>query len=229
MKLSDFEIVEGVIVDANDPKHLGRVKGVAPGMFDNSTMNIGDMFWIYPFSSPGYQRASKPQQGQKIWILHNQANEYAYWYIPMAELNINTTATVQGDDYDVMVSRTGQGIGSQMYYNGDEGFVTRTGTTASTTMSPSGDITNISNKSQVSMKGGLVYVGGEEGNNHSMVLGDKLVELLKGLQTNISNLALKASSTWTTSHLAGDLNKMASDLQDAIQPILTSKAFIVDD
>lgn len=228
MNLSDFDLTEGVIVDANDPKHLGRIKGVAPGKFDNSTMNIDNMFWIYPFSVPGYQRVSKPQQGQKIWILHNKKNEYGYWYIPMPDLNINTTATVQGDDYDVLVSRTGSGVGSQMYYNGNEGFVTRTGTSASTTMAPSGDITNISNKGQVSIKQGIVYAGAEEGSNHSMVLGDKLVELLKALQSDISNLALKASGSWTTAHLAQDLNKAASDLQEKMEPILTSKAFVVD-
>lgn len=227
MKLSNFELYEGVVVDANDPKHLGRVKGVAPGLFDNTTMNINDMFWIYPFLCGGYQRVSKPQEGQKIWILNDTKNEYGYWYIPKPDLNLNTTAMLQNDDYDVLVSRSGEGVGQQMYYNRDEGFVTRVSTAATSTMTPSGDITNNSNGMQMSMKGGQAFIGTQSGDNHPMVLGDKIVDVLNSLKKNLGNLAVKAAGSWTTAHLAQDLNEAVKDLNELTPAILASKSFVV--
>lgn len=227
MKFSDFELYQGVVVDANDPKHLCRVKAVAPGLFDNSTMNVNEMFWIYPFTGQGYQKVSKPSEGQKIWIINNTKNEYGYWWIPYPELNMNTTATIQNDDYDVLVSRSGAGVGSQMYYNRDDGFVTRINTSASTQISPSGNILQNSNGMQMSMKDGQVFFGTETGSNHPVVLGDKLVDVLNSLKQNLSNLALKASSSWTTVHLAEDLNKAVADLNKLTNPILAEKSFVV--
>lgn len=227
MKLSNFELYAGCVIDANDPKHLSRVKASAPGLFDNSTMNVNDMFWINPFTSSGYQKVSKPQEGQKIWILRDTTNEYGYWYMPYPELNLNTTAAIQNDDTDVLVSRTGAGVGSQMYYNRDEGFVTRVSTSATSTMTSGGDIKNNSNGAQVSMTGGQVFIGHEKGDNHPMVYGDKLVDVLNSLKSNLSNLAMTAAGSWTTVHLAKDLNKAVADLNQLTDPILADKMFLV--
>ena len=104
MKLSNCEIRPGVVVTADDPKKMGRIKAVVPGWFDNSSMNEEDMFWIAPFTSgSGYQRVSKCLEGQKVWVLHDSTNEYEYYYVTMWETNINTTAAQQDFDYDVLV------------------------------------------------------------------------------------------------------------------------------
>ena len=60
MKLSNCEIRPGVVVTADDPKKMGRIKAVVPGWFNNASMHEEDMFWIAPFTSgSGYQRVSK--------------------------------------------------------------------------------------------------------------------------------------------------------------------------
>ena len=226
MKASDLELYVGVVVDADDPKHLCRVKAVAPGLFDNSTMDIEDMYWVHPFTAQGYQRVSKPVEGQKIWIINDTTNEYGYWYLPYPELNINTTACVQSDDTDVIVSRSGAGVGYQMYYNRDEGFVTRSSTEGCTQMLPNGDIKNTSNGSVVSQEGGQVFVGEKDGEAHQMVLGDKLVKLLGDLAKNLSNLSVKASSFWATAGLAQDFATASSEINNALQEIVANKSFI---
>lgn len=226
MKLSDLDLYVGVVVDANDPKHLCRVKAVAPGLFDNSTMDINDMHWVHPFTAQGYQRVSKPMEGQKIWILNDKTNEYGYWYLPYPELNTNTTACVQSDDTDVIVSRSGAGVGNQMYYNRDEGFVTRTSTEGCQQLLPNGDIKNTSNGTVVSQEGGQVFVGEDKGAAHQMVLGDKLQELLGNLAKDLSNLSVKAGSFWATAGLASDFATASSNINNALQSILANKSFI---
>ena len=51
MKLSNCEIRPGVVVTADDPKKMGRIKAVVPGWFNNASMHEEDMFWIAPFTS----------------------------------------------------------------------------------------------------------------------------------------------------------------------------------
>lgn len=79
MKLSNCEIRPGVVVTADDPKKMGRIKAVVPGWFNNASMHEEDMFWIAPFTSgSGYQRVSKCIEGQK----------YGYCMIPQMNMNI---------------------------------------------------------------------------------------------------------------------------------------------
>ena len=81
MKLNNCEIRPGVVVTADDPKKMGRIKAVVPGWFNNASMHEEDMFWIAPFTSgSGYQRVSKCIEGQKVWVLHDSTNEYEYYY-----------------------------------------------------------------------------------------------------------------------------------------------------
>ena len=53
MKFKDVELLPGVVIDAKDPKMLGRVKATVPTLFDNSAMDVKVMPWIYPISMIG--------------------------------------------------------------------------------------------------------------------------------------------------------------------------------
>ena len=66
MKLADVEMIPGVVVDDEDPKFLGRLKISAPGEFDVDSMDINDMFWVYPFPVGGYQSFSHMLKGSKV-------------------------------------------------------------------------------------------------------------------------------------------------------------------
>lgn len=127
MTLGDFEIIPGVVVSNSDPKNQGRVKAVAPGMFDTTTMSEEDLFWINPFIMMGYQTFSKLEISSKIWILHNKNNYFEYWYLPMFEINEHAPAGSTETDSDVMLSRSIGGETVQLYFSRDDGFVIKIG------------------------------------------------------------------------------------------------------
>ena len=121
MTLGDFEILPGVVINADDPLKQGRVKACAPGLFDTSNMEMDDLFWINPFMMIGQQSFSKMELNSKIWILHNNANYFEYWYIPMFEINENSPE-VMDMSADVLLSRSINGDTVQLYYSKEDGF-----------------------------------------------------------------------------------------------------------
>lgn len=227
MTLADFEFMPGVIVDANDPKLLGRVKIVAPGFQDNSTMDVKDMYWTTPFTSMGYQRLSKPSEGQKVWLLNNKKNKYESYYLPMWEANQNTAVAINGGaDYDVLVSRSGNGTGAQMHYNTTEGFTTEISGKAKSNINPSGDITNLSNGTKMSIEGASVLLGVTDDCTHPGVLGDELHTLLSNLAAKLNDTAIAASSNCYTSNLANPLNECVKAINDTLEKIQSQHIFI---
>lgn len=129
MTLGDLELIPGVVIDVSDPLNQGRVKAVAPGVFDTSTMGVEDLFWINPFMMTGHQTFSKLEINSKIWILHNSKNYFEYWYIPMFEFsNIQSdNAAVKGD---VVYSRSVGGNKVSMEYNEETGTTISNGATS---------------------------------------------------------------------------------------------------
>lgn len=227
MKLNNCEILPGTVVCAEDPKKMGRIKAVVPGWFDNSSMNEEDMYWINPFSSGGgYQRVSKPLEGQKVWVLHDTTNEYEYYWIPMFETNINTTAAQQDFDYDVLVSRSGKGVGSQQFYTGQQGFVTRIGKNTMTNMTQGGDIINSSFGVEMSMKGGKAYVGQEGKCDQPMVLGNVLYELLGELKKGLNNLYQLAQSNAYCTNLCPGINECIKAISDNMDKMNSKTSFV---
>ena len=142
MKLADVEMIPGVVVDDEDPKFLGRLKISAPGEFDVDSMDINDMFWVYPFPVGGYQSFSHMLKGSKVWLIKNTKNYYEYWYLPYFEMNANTFNLVNSKkkyDADVIVSRSDGSNNIQMYYNPEDGFNQKIGF-ASINIMPDGTI-----------------------------------------------------------------------------------------
>lgn len=120
MTLGDLDLIPGVVIDVNDPLNQGRVKAVAPGVFDTSTMSVEDLFWINPFMMTGHQTFSKLEINSKIWILHNSKNYFEYWYIPMFEFS-NIPADDAAVKGDVVYSRSVGGNKVSMGYNEETG------------------------------------------------------------------------------------------------------------
>lgn len=217
----------GVVVTADDPKKMGRIKAVVPGWFDNSSMNEEDMFWISPFTSgSGYQRVSKCIEGQKVWVLHDSTNEYEYYYVTMWETNINTTVAQQDFDYDVLVSRSGKSVGAQMFYTGNQGFVTRIGEHAQTRISQSGDIENKSNGTEISIRGSKAFVGLSEKCEDPMVRGNKLYELLSNLKAGLDELHNEANGNPYTQNLCSAILKCSKAISDTIDEMNSKTSFV---
>ena len=223
MKLADVEMIPGVVVDDEDPKFLGRLKISAPGEFDVDSMDINDMFWVYPFPVGGYQSFSHMLKGSKVWLIKNTKNYYEYWYLPYFEMNANTFNLVNSKkkyDADVIVSRSDGSNNIQMYYNPEDGFNQKIGF-ASINIMPDGTISITTGGAAPSAgtfhtnskNNEIGYDGGEYPRQFA-VMGENLHKLLDELNGNFKLLASTAASCPYTSHLSKTLNEVCKTISN---------------
>lgn len=223
MKLADVEMIPGVVVDDEDPKFLGRLKISAPGEFDVDSMDINDMFWVYPFPVGGYQSFSHMLKGSKVWLIKNTKNYYEYWYLPYFEMNANTFNLVNSKkkyDADVLVSRSDGSNNIQMYYNPEDGFNQKIGF-ASINIMPDGTISITTGGAAPSAgtfhtnskNNEIGYDGGEYPRQFA-VMGENLHKLLDELNGKFKTLATTAAPCPFTSHLAKTLNEICDTISD---------------
>lgn len=219
MKLKDVELIPGVVVEDKDPMYLGRVKVAAPGEFDVDTMDIRDMFWVYPILPQwGYQGFSRLLKGSKVWLIKNTANYYEYWYIPYFEMNDNTFNVVNTDEKyvaDVVISRIANSMNVQFYYNDLNGFCQILGF-ANINMRPDGTIFINSGgsdrgASNIYMNAKVNQIGWdpEEDKYQWAARGENLAAFIGDLQKDLTNLATLAKSSPYTAHLEPGFTKAA--------------------
>lgn len=223
MKLADVEMIPGVVVDDEDPKFLGRLKISAPGEFEVDSMDINDMFWVYPFPVGGYQSFSHMLKGSKVWLIKNTKNYYEYWYLPYFEMNANTFNLVNSKkkyDADVLVSRSDGSNNIQMYYNPEDGINQKIGF-ASINIMPDGTISITTGGAAPSAgtfhtnskNNEIGYDGGEYPRQFA-VMGENLHKLLDKLNGKFKTLATTAAPCPFTSHLAKTLNEICDTISD---------------
>lgn len=223
MKLADVEMIPGVVVDDEDPKFLGRLKISAPGEFEVDSMDINDMFWVYPFPVGGYQSFSHMLKGSKVWLIKNTKNYYEYWYLPYFEMNANTFNLVNSKkkyDADVLVSRSDGSNNIQMYYNPEDGINQKIGF-ASINIMPDGTISITTGGAAPSAgtfhtnskNNEIGYDGGEYPRQFA-VMGENLHKLLDELNGKFKTLATTAAPCPFTSHLAKTLNEICDTISD---------------
>lgn len=223
MKLADVEMIPGVVVDDEDPKFLGRLKISAPGEFEVDSMDINDMFWVYPFPIGGYQSFSHMLKGSKVWLIKNTKNYYEYWYLPYFEMNANTFNLVNSKkkyDADVLVSRSDGSNNIQMYYNPEDGINQKIGF-ASINIMPDGTISITTGGAAPSAgtfhtnskNNEIGYDGGEYPRQFA-VMGENLHKLLDELNGKFKTLATTAAPCPYTSHLAKTLNEICDTISD---------------
>ena len=223
MKLADVEMIPGVVVDDEDTKFLGRLKISAPGEFEVDSMDINDMFWVYPFPVGGYQSFSHMLKGSKVWLIKNTKNYYEYWYLPYFEMNANTFNLVNSKkkyDADVLVSRSDGSNNIQMYYNPEDGINQKIGF-ASINIMPDGTISITTGGAAPSAgtfhtnskNNEIGYDGGEYPRQFA-VMGENLHKLLDELNGKFKTLATTAAPCPYTSHLAKTLNEICDTISD---------------
>lgn len=217
MTLGDFEIIPGVVISNDDPLNQGRVRACAPGLFDTSTMDIEDLFWINPFMMIGQQSFSKLEINAKIWILHNVNNYFEYWYIPMFEINENSPE-VQKDKSDVLFARSINGESVQLFYTPENGFNLKIGQNM-LQLSSSGDLNIVA--------GNAVIIGNSDGiklskynaPTYSATKAEPLISALNGFCADLQTLALTAAFNPFTAGLSLPLYNAVTNFQSKLQGI----------
>ena len=217
MTLGDIEILPGVVIDNADPLNYGRVKACAPGLFDTSTMDKEDLFWISPFLMIGYQGFSKMEINSKIWILHNTKNYFEYWYIPMFELNGNSPEVSQTDS-DIIVSRSINGDKVQFYYSREDGFKLVNGDNY-IILDTNGNYSQRSNGTSIISNSDNIKLIKEGEDEYSAVKCENLMALLNTLSSDISNIANICSMNPYTANLSTYFLQMSTNIEDSLDDI----------
>lgn len=192
MNLADIELLPGIVINASDPKHIGRVKCNVPTLFDTSVMNEEGLPWIYPITMGPNQQYSSPKKNSKVWVMRNKTNYHEFWYFPMFQLNSSTFDMISGntvqteeteqsgdkesnkdggkkvneDDYadtDVLISRNGGPTGDvKVFSSPSRGIVLQLGSTTFINITKEGEILLTSDQVSLQVRDNKVFIGKEE-------------------------------------------------------------------
>lgn len=215
MTLGDFEILPGVVINTDDPLNQGRVKACAPGLFDTSTMEMDDLFWINPFMMIGQQSFSKMELNSKIWILHNPANYFEYWYIPMFEINQNSPE-VMSMNSDVLLSRSINGETVQLYYSKEDGFNINIGNSHIKLSSEGVLDINASGAIINASKSGINLQQADQ-QLHPAAKADEIIKALNEFCANLTSIASIATGNPYTACLAFPIMNASKSLQSKLE------------
>ena len=213
MLFKDIEAIPGVVIDAEDPENLLRVKAAVPRIFDPGTMQQEALPWVYRFPMCGYQQYSKMMSGSRIWVLRNTKNYYEFWYIPFSDFNENTLKAAKSSEADVLISRYTGEANAQLYYNAEEGFKTILDSNY-IQLDTNGNVINMSNGYSSKVYGEHYYAGKDGGAYEPMVLGNKLTNLFKQISSGLDALASAAESSPYTSQLSAPIRKIKSNIDN---------------
>lgn len=222
MKLGECEVLPGVVIDVEDPKHIGRVKAMVPTWFDSDVMEKEALPWIWPCGMGGYQRFSKLENGRKIWVLHNKENDLEYWYWPMfEEIEQSKPIIDQYDSTELLLCRGGGESGNiYIYYNDAEGIILKIGEVK----------INITNDQEIHITDGTAsfdIVGnqitiGKQDNLQRTVMGEDLQKALIDFAGKIKNAGQKmtTSNPYVSPH-GPDFVTAADELKSKLQDVLS--------
>lgn len=190
MTLGDFEIIPGVVISNDDPLNQGRVRACAPGLFDTTTMDMDDLFWINPFMMMGHQTFSKLEINSKIWILHNPNNYFEYWYIPMFEINENAPG-VHKENADVMMSRSISGQTVQLYYSPENGYNIIIGDNK-VQLAADGQLNIVAQDAVITANSDSITLSKYEAETFSATKAEPLISALSGFCNDLQTIAFSA-------------------------------------
>ena len=223
MKLSDCEVLPGIIINVADPEKRGRVKASVPTWFDTSVMDEEALPWIEPGPTSGYQRFSKMECGTKIYVFRNTKNNDEYYYLCMPNMNTDTDNAI--GDYassEVLLSRsTGQSGSVFVYYNDKEGLVSKLGDTK-IQITPNKEINITDNKSSLNIVDGIITIGGNDKDKEYTVMGQTLQKLLTDLGGDLQNIGKTMSSMPFVSPLGEEFTNMGTDIQKKCADLLSN-------
>lgn len=187
-QFKDYEFVPAAIVYTDDPMCLGRIKVTAPGVTNANTTDMDLLPWVYPFTMSGNSSCSMMEEGSKVWLIRNKKRQDENWYIPMYENHSASQRFINEnkDNKPEILSSRNNGVScSSMTYDNKSGYNIKTGN-SSINVGESNTANISSGGSTVNITDSIVTIGSEDndGTQHA-VLGDKLVEFLKGFINDV--------------------------------------------
>ena len=228
IRLGLMTMIPGVVQDNKDPEKLQRVKAVVPGVFDNSTMDVEAMPWIYPLMHFGYQSYNTMLPGTKIWVLIDPTNYYGYFYLPFFQMNDNTKELIKDmGETDVVLSRQLGDQSVSIHYNTEDGILLDIGE-SKVQICTNGDVNVFSNGVSFKIVGGVCYCGTDGGEYDQMVMGNRLVSKLCQLASDFSTMAAVAKGSPYTMKLGDEFINTAMHLNNDIDDLVSKSSFVAE-
>lgn len=195
MFLFKYELIPSVIVDVNDPEHLGRIKCHIPGKIDSTQITKENIPWVYPLHMNGHQTFSKLIEGGKVLVYANNNNYLEFLYEPMHEINGKLKEFLDKhyeDNPEVLMCRD-LGDSSVMITYDDETGINLMKGNSTITISPDNNII-INTTSEININSNKIHIGAKDGNETPAVRADKLINLINGL-ANAAQKGISAQGT----------------------------------
>lgn len=210
-ELIDYYIILSTVEFADDPMKFGRIKCTIPGVIHSSTSPMEAMPWVRPFKMYGYQTFSKPEVGQKIWVLVSKTNYNEYWWFPFFETSdiVQNYLNANYDNQpDVFNARSGSGGEAIFTYDDNNGYLMKLGDDF-INLKPDRDMEISCNDCKIKIEGNKVYCGSDNAGYEPCVMGNKCAKLKTDLSELFDKLADIAKDSPYTIHLKAPIEAIA--------------------
>ena len=229
-ELEEYKIILSTIDYNDDPMKFGRIKCTIPGVIHAATSTKEAMPWIRPFKMHGYQTFSKPNVGQKVWVLVSKTNYNEYWWFPYHETS-DLVQNYLNENYDnqpdVFNARTGSSGDAIFTYDDENGYMMKLGKDY-INMKPNRDIIISGNDCAMKIEGNKVYCGaGDNGSHEPCVMGKKCEDMRRMLSQYFSGLSEACKGSPYTMHLATPLD-FFDKLSNAVTKTITGTNLYVN-
>lgn len=235
MDLSDYKVLPGVVIDVNDPKHIGRVKADSPGLFNSNEMNKEGMPWIYPLTMSGYQRFSKLINGSKIWIITNKEQYTEFWYIPMFQLNDDSKDIIckEESDYDnseILLSRNLGDNSVYIYYSPSKGIMLQNSKNTYINLDSDNKIEIKAGDANITLKDNKVFAGNGDNldinNCKPAVKSPELTDVLKSIKNTFTLLKPLISNPYSLPSTTAVITAFENEFDILIDKIKSNNVHI---
>lgn len=202
MRLSDYSLIPGVVVNDDDPERCGRIQATVLGDLDANSIDPDNLPWIYMFTQFGYQNFSRPKRGQHVWILKNEETDDEYWWLPFPVQNA-VQSKYLNDNYDnnpeVLMTRDIGGETMSITSDDKNGMNMKIGDKG-LNIDPKGSITLNANESKISLGNKVQISAGnnDEEKAQPVVLGDNLKDMFDQIKEIFGLLSQASGGTQTS-------------------------------
>ena len=222
--LLDYYIVESVVDYDNDPLKIGRIKCTIPGVIHSDTTPEEGMPWIRCFRMGSYQTFSRPNKGQKVWVMVSKTNYNEFWYMPFHE-TIDITQDYIKEYYDencdVLHARHSGNGDVMTTYDDEHGYNIKIGEDH-INLTPKRQLEIDCNEKRIAIDGNRVLLGDKDNNittvakapgKQRTIKGENHKNWVSAITSSVQSLLSDAKKNPQTYHLAPSLNLIINVLR----------------